>query len=246
MPFAALVDILLAVACVVHIARTGRPYFWIYIVLLLPVVGAIAYVAAELVPSLLQGPAGQKAATRTRQLLDPDRAYREAKRDLQVSPTPHAMCALAAACVERKAYDEAIALYRGALTGMHADAPDIMDRMARALFLKGDLVGTVATLDALRAKNPSYRSTEAHMIYAQALETLGRAAEALDEYQALAGYYSGEEARLRYALLLKRLGRASEARQLLEQIASVPELAPRHYARAQRAWIELAREALAA
>jgi hypothetical protein len=58
MPIAALVDILLAITCVVHIARTGRPYFWVYIVLLVPVIGAVAYVAAELVPSLLQGSAG--------------------------------------------------------------------------------------------------------------------------------------------------------------------------------------------
>jgi hypothetical protein len=245
MPIAALVDILLAIACVVHITRTGRPQFWIYIVLLVPVIGAVAYVAAELVPSLLQGPAGQQAAARTRQLLDPDRAYREARRAFQVSPTPHTMCALAAICVERNSYDEAIALYRGALTGQHADAPDIMDKMARAHFLKGDMAGTIATLDALRARNPGYRSDAAHMIYAQALEALGRDAEAVEEYAALSGYYGGEEARLRYALMLNRLGRRAEARRLLERIASVPELAPRHYVRAQREWIEQARSALA-
>ncbi|MFO1060415.1 MAG: hypothetical protein U1E53_26015 [Dongiaceae bacterium] len=245
MPIAALVNILLAVACVVHVARTGRPYFWIYIVLFVPVIGPLAYAAAELLPSLLQGPSGRQAAARTRRLLDPDRPYREAKRDLQVSPTPHTMCALAAVCIERRSYDEAIALYRGALTGLHADAPDIMDKMARALFLKGDLAGAVAALDALRAAHPRYRSIEAHMVYAQALEGLGRDAEALEEYEALAGSWSGEEARLRYALLLQRLGRAGEARQLLERIASVPELAPRHYARAQRDWIEAARAALA-
>jgi hypothetical protein len=231
MPIAALVDILLAVTCVVHVARTGRPYFWIYIVLLVPVIGSLAYVAAELLPSLLRGPSGQKAAARTRSLLDPDRPYREAQRALRISPTPHNMCALAAVCIERRSYDEATALYRGALTGMHAEAPDIMDKLARALFLKGDMAGTVAALDALRAANPGYRSDEAHVIYAQALEALGRNDEALAEYDALAGYWSGEEARLRYALLLQRLGRAGEARQLLERIAGVPELAPQHYVR---------------
>ena len=154
------------------------------------------------------------------------------------------MCALAEACIGRQAYDEAIALYRGALTGVNADAPDIMEGLARALFLKGDPAGALAALDDLRARNPDYRSADAHMIYARSLEGLARDAEAIDEYAALARYFSGEEARCRLALILRRTGRLAEARPLFEEILRAQTLAPKHYIRAQREWIDIARSNL--
>src|SRR5471032_2198158 len=45
--------LLLEIACIVHIMRTGRERFWIYIVLFLPMAGMLAYLAAEVLPDLL-------------------------------------------------------------------------------------------------------------------------------------------------------------------------------------------------
>ena len=103
----------------------------------------------------------------------------------------------------------------------------------------------LAVLDELRAKNPDYRSADAHMIYARSLEGLGRDAEALDEYAVLTRYYSGEEARCRWALTLRKVGKATEARALFEEIARSQKLAPKHYVKAQREWIDIARTNLA-
>ena len=241
MPIAALLHALLGVTCAVHAVRTGRSCYWIFIVLAFPLIGALIYVLAELLPDLLGTRAVHQAAGRARRMLDPEKAYREASRNLQISPTPHNMCALAETCVDRQSYDEAITLYRSALVGIAADAPDIMEGLARAHFLKGDMAGTLAVLDDLRAKNPDYRSAGAHMIYARSLEGLGRHGEALDEYGALTRYFSGEEARCRHALILRKVGRLAEARRLFEEILRAQSLAPRHYIKAQREWIDVAR-----
>src|SRR5882724_9770115 len=245
MPLAAIVDILLVVSCAIHVVRTGRPFFWIYIIIFFPLIGALIYVAAELLPELFGTRAARRAASSARNILDPEKDYREASRNLQISPTAYNMCALAEACVERQSYDEAITLYRGALVGVTADAPDIMKGLARACFLKGDMSGALAVLDDLRAKNPDYRSADAHMIYARSLEGLGRDAEALDEYAALTRYYNGEEARCRWALALRKVGKTAEARTLFEEIARAQKLAPKHYVKAQREWIDIARTNLA-
>ena len=245
MPFAALLHLLLGVACAVHVVRTGRPYFWIFIILIFPVVGVLIYVIAEVLPDLIGARTTRRVASTARRFLDPEKAYREASRNLQISPTAHNMCALAEACIDRQSYDEAITLYRGALTGQNADAPDMMEGLARAHFLKGEMAQALAVLDELRAKNPDYRSADAHMIYARALEGLGRDAEALDEYAALTRYYNGEEARCRWALVLRKVGKAAEARTLFEEIARAQKLAPAHYVKAQREWIDIARTNLA-
>src|SRR5262245_15854299 len=107
MPFAALLHVLLGVACAVHVVRTGRSYFWIYIVLIFPIVGPLIYVVAELLPGLIGARTVRHATTTARRIFDPEKAYREASRNLQISPTAHNMCALAEACIDRQSYDEA-------------------------------------------------------------------------------------------------------------------------------------------
>jgi hypothetical protein len=48
--------ILLAqIACLIHAGRTGRPYFWLMIILFVPGLGILAYLAVEVIPGLLRG-----------------------------------------------------------------------------------------------------------------------------------------------------------------------------------------------
>ena len=87
MPFAGLLHLVLGVACAVHVIRTGRPYYWIFIILIFPVVGVLIYVIAEVLPDLIGARTTRRVASTARQILDPERAYREASRNLQISPT---------------------------------------------------------------------------------------------------------------------------------------------------------------
>jgi hypothetical protein len=129
------------------------------------------------------------------------------------------------------------------LVGHDADDPELMRSLARAQTFAGDHAGALATLDELKRRNPRYQSADAHLLYARSLEGLGRLNEAIEEYGALAEYYSGEEPRGRMALLLDRLGRDAEAARVREQILRATRLAPKHYVKANRTWIEAARRA---
>src|SRR4029078_7427271 len=40
------------IACVIHVLRTGRPYWWIWILFVLPLLGIAAYLYIEVRPSL--------------------------------------------------------------------------------------------------------------------------------------------------------------------------------------------------
>lgn len=51
MPLIAVVHLLVGIGFAVHAMKTGRPQFWMYILILVPVVGSLAYVLLELVPS---------------------------------------------------------------------------------------------------------------------------------------------------------------------------------------------------
>ena len=97
------------------------------------------------------------------------------------------------------------------------------------------------TLDYLRDKNPGFRSADGHLVYARALEENGATERALEEYAALANYYPGAEARVRQAILHKKLGQSARAAELFAAVLKDARLAPQHFRRSQREWIELAK-----
>jgi hypothetical protein len=98
----------------------------------------------------------------------------------------------------------------------------------------------IATLDYLREKNPGFRSADGHLVYARALDESGATARALEEYAALVNYYPGAEARVRQAMLYKKLGDKARAGELFAALLKDARLAPKHFRRGEREWIELA------
>ena len=44
--------LLIQIACLIHAGRTGRPYFWFMIILFVPGLGILAYLAVEVIPGL--------------------------------------------------------------------------------------------------------------------------------------------------------------------------------------------------
>jgi hypothetical protein len=246
MPFLGLAVLVAQILCAVHVMKTGRPYYWIFIVIFAPMVGMIAYFIVEVLPELSGSRTARQAAAGVGRALDPGRAMREAERNLQMTPTVGNKAALADIYLEVGRADEAAALYRDTLTGFHATDPGLLHGLARAEFARGNFAEVERVLDALRDANPNFQSAECHLLYARAMEEQGKVEPALHEYAALAPYYPGQEARCRYALLLQKSGEHREAQQLFREICQSVEMSPRHARRLQREWYDIARRALAA
>ena len=234
------------IAMMIHAVRTGRNQTWIYVLALLPGVGSVAYFAAEFVPWLMSSPDARRAAQSLHKKLDPERDLRRYAAEARLSDSVDSKMKLARELAAAKRYDEAIAAYRGCLSGIFAHEPKIMLALASVEFEKGDAAAAAATLEALAAHNRDFRSAEGHLLYARALEGAGRLEEARHEYGAVAGYYSGAEARTRHGMLLKRLGDAEGALRAFKEVLDAAELAPRHVRRANAQWIEIARRESAA
>jgi hypothetical protein len=238
-------EVLLQILCAVHIVRTGRPYYWLYVVILAPMIGMLAYFVVEVLPELMGTRTARSAVAGVGRALDPGRAVREAERNLAMTPTTERKAALADAYLDVGRPDDAAALYRDTLTGVHATDPALMHGLARAEFARGNFAEVVRVLDALREANPNFQSAESHLLYARSLEEQGKTEAALHEYQALAPYYPGQEARCRYAMLLEKSGEHREAQRLFREICQSIEMSPRHARRLQREWYDIARRALA-
>lgn len=240
-----LFTLLLQIACCVHIVRTRQPLYWIIIVLMFPFLGMLVYFIAAVLPELRNNPGPRRALRNVKNTLDPQREKRAASRRLDFSDTPDNRRRLAEESLRSGDYAHAMEQYRSALKGLHATDPELMLGLAQAQFGLGESQQARATLDALIAANPDYRSSDGHLLYARAVEDCGTIAEALHEYQTVAQGYPGEEARARYGLLLKRNGDHAQAKAVFQEILSRSDMSPKYYQREQREWIELARRELA-
>jgi len=234
------------IALVFHAAKTGRCSPWCYIILMIPVAGALAYVVVELVPEWLGAYQGQKARARIGRALNPEKTYRALKDELEIAETIANREALAEECMVLGRFDEAKAQYDAILTMPLGDEPGHMLGRARAEFGLGRFAEARATLDELRGRWPNWQSADGHLIYARTLEEDGRVEEAVEEYHALSAYYAGAEPRVRHGLALRKLGREAEARAVLADVVRQMNRAPKFARKVQAQWISMAEAALRA
>lgn len=237
---ALILTVALQVFCVVHLFRTGRNMTWLFLIILVPMVGSLAYLIVEVAPALRQSPGARRVLQRARKAFDPNRGVREGSLNYERSRNVDSAARLAAELTRAGRHEEAIRICTEARTGLFEDDPKILLALAAAQFAAARHADAIATLDYLREKNPSFRSADGHLVYARALEESGATQRALEEYAALVNYYPGAEARVRQAMLYKKLGDKTRALELFEAVLKDARLAPKHFRRSEREWIELA------
>jgi hypothetical protein len=231
-------------ALIVHVIRTGRNQIWILAIGLLPVVGSLAYVIAEILPEMLGGRSARRAGAGVRRMIDPNRDLRRAATEVEISGNVDARRRLADELLERDQFSEAIEAYRGGLKGIFEYDPTLLLGLARAQFGNRDFAGARGSLETLQQNNPEFKSADAKLLYARILESQDALDEAEREYAKAAPGFPGAEAKLRYGLLLKRRGKLQEARAEFKDLLDGARLGPAHYRRAQAEWLERARREL--
>jgi len=239
-----ILTIVIQIALVLHVLRTGRPTYWVFIILIAPGIGSLAYFIIELLPGLSGSRQARNAVRNVRRTIDPGADLRQRQLEHKMSGSVDATRHLAGELVDSGQYAEAIGHYESALTGLYEHDPDLLLGLATAHFGSDQFEDARQTLDRLIEHNPEFRSADGHLIYARAAEACGDDEKALEEYAAVAEYYAGAEAGLRYGLFLEKRGDTDAALTQLEEIVAAAELAPGHYRKAQREWITEAKSGI--
>ena len=131
-------SLLVQVLLIVHCVKTGRNQIWIWVLALLSLPGAIAYIAVEIVPELLGSRGAKRAARNVKGVLDPQRELREAERVARVSGDVASRQRYADELARQGRHAEAAEVYRSLLTGLYETDPGLMLGLARSQFDSGD------------------------------------------------------------------------------------------------------------
>ncbi len=234
-------SIALQIGCAVHVIRTGRPMYWIFLLLIGSYVAIAIYLFAEVLPGLRDNRAARRLVAGAQNRIDPERNKRKAAQRLDVADTLDNRRRLADESFRSGDFQQAAELYRSGLKGLYSTDPHLMLGLAKAQFALNLPSEARQTLEALIAANPDFRSNEGHLLYARCVEASGDTAAALHEYEAVVQGFGGEEARVRYAQLLKRDGQAAKAGEVFAEVLKRVRVAPTYYQREQREWTDIAR-----
>ncbi len=166
--------VIIAVFFAVHAVRNQQNMYWLLILFLFPGLGSAVYFFVIYLPSLRQS-RGARATTRAiSQLVDPNRAVREARTDFDRAPTVAHRMRLGAALLDAGNAAEALEHYQAALSGPFSSDPALLEGLARAQFASGNASATQDTLEKLFAANPLARQQpEPALLYARALAAIG-------------------------------------------------------------------------
>lgn len=241
MPLLVALNVLVQLAFVVHVYRSGAPRYWVFVILAFPVLGCLAYFALEVFPGSRQATGARRAARRVAKALDPDKGLRAKVANLEVCGSIDNRTALAEECLAAGMPEEAATLYASCLAGAYENDPHLRFGLARALVDQRAWEHAAEVVGRLRVDHPCHRPNEARLLHARVLEGRGETATALEEYRGLVPAYVGLEARCRYGLLLERLGHAAEAhavfREAVAQSTRTPSLVE-----SESRWARLARD----
>lgn len=163
-----LILLLLNITLVYHAAKTGRLQPWAFIILMIPGIGALAYIAVELVPEWLSGPGARQARMRVAKRLDPEKLYRELSDRLDATDTIANRAALAAECLRIERFGEAERHYDHILRLPMGEDPAYALGKAKAEYASNRPAEVIATLDELQKRWPDFHSAEGHLLYARA------------------------------------------------------------------------------
>lgn len=206
------------ILCVMHVVRTGRPNFWIFIILFGSLIGMLAYFIIEIIPEMRGGRRMRYAKHVAVNAIDPRREVRAAREALETADTVANRTRLADALESSRSYDEAVAEYRSVLAKHGGNDDKVRFKLAKALHGAGKGKEALSELDALSPTHGVGEATKRDLLKAQIFELLGRKAEAIHLYDDVIERDSNLEARCRLSALLVADGEDLQAREHLREV----------------------------
>ncbi len=238
--------------CGIHVVRTGREYYWLWLLFIGGPVGVGIYFFAILLPELLQGRLGGRLrggrglGRRLLLLVDPQREYRQAVAAVEESPTVGNRMKVAEAASELGRWEEAEKILRECAVGHWANDPVILYEHALCLVELGKGTEALSRIESLKKIGGKGDTPQVNLVAARAYAGLGQIPEAEGAFRSAMDRFAGLEAAARYVTWLAQTGRKGEAEAGMADLERRYKKVPGPMRGEARAWLGLARDAIKA
>jgi len=224
--------LILQAVAIVHFIRRRPDGYWLWIIIFFGGLGALIYIAAEVIPDAGLMRQSFKTFPRRRRIheleaavLDnPSAGNYEELADLYLEEGDFARA--------RRCYDKAISA--------RTDLPDVFYRRGIAEIELGDFGAAVPDLELVVSKEPKYDFQRAAALLAHAYANTGQPAKAEALFQEVTKTSTSSETYYNYATFLASEQRSAEAREWAQRILAKKPTMPGYQRRRERPWFRRA------
>jgi hypothetical protein len=224
--------ILLQGFAIVHFIRRRPDFFWLWIILIGGWLGALVYIAVEVIPD-----AG--LARQSFKMFPRRRRIRELESAILDNPSAGNYEELADLYLDDGNYRRAKACYDKAISS-RTDSPDPFYRRGIAEIRLGDFASAIPDLEHVVAEDPKYDFHLAAALLAHAYANTGQTEKADTLFQQVVKISTASETYYNYATFLRSQGRNAEAREWAQKILDKRRNMPGYLRRRERPWFRKA------
>lgn len=243
MPIIAVIHLAFAIFFAVHAVRTGRPNWWLFVLLSFPMLGSIVYFFSEYMGDMRHTRHGRKAIKAVTNIIDPHRELREATIEFDRTPTAYNRARLAQALLAKGEVQQAIDHYKVAASGPYAKDVSFLRGLGTAQLIGQHHADAVTTFETLFEAHPDQKTGQAALMHAEALAGAKRP-EARAAFEAVIAADSTIEVQVKYGLYLLERGEKSAGHTALENALKDVKRGNRHSRDMNHEWIDAAQMAL--
>jgi hypothetical protein len=218
---------------IVHFIRRRPDTYWLWIILIGGGLGAVVYIAVEVLPDLGLLRQSFKVFPRRRRI-------RELEAIILDNPSAGNYEELADLYLEEGRYARARQCYDKAISS-RTDSPDPFYRRGLAEIEMGDFAAAVPDLERATAKHPKYDFYRAAGLLAHAYARTGQTEKADALFQKTTQISTLSETYLNYSSFLASQGRNAEAREWAQRILAKKPTLPGYLRRRERPWFRKAK-----
>lgn len=226
-------NLLIQVFAIVHFIRRRPDTYWLWIILVGGGLGALVYIAVEVLPDAGLLRQSFKVFPRRRRI-------RELEAIILDNPSAGNLEELADLYSEEGKYARARDLYNQAISS-RTDSPDPFYRRGVAEIELGDFAAAVNDLQRVVSKDPKYDFYRAGGLLAHAYAKTGQAQKADALFRQTVQISTLSETYLNYANFLASQGRTAEAREWTQRILAKKPTLPGYLKRRERPWFRKAK-----
>ena len=226
----------LQIFCAVHCLRRGTQGQWLWIIIVLPVLGSLFYIYKEMLSN-------RRFSTPNINLgavINPGGNIKKLEDELRFTDTFANRIKLADAYLAAGQTEKAAELYKTSLTGAFAENEHGLLQLMIAYHELQRYEEVIAIAKKIY-KIPQFARSKAHLAYAMSLEELGRLEEAENEFKAMKGRYSYFEQRYQYGMFLLRNEREADAQTIFSNMLNEEQHLSQMEKRSNSKWFSLAK-----
>lgn len=209
------ITIALQVFCVYHLFKNRNEYYWIFLIIFLPVIGCIIY----LITQVYNKRDAEKVTNEIVSIINPTKRIKDLEKKLQFSDTYKNRVDLADAYYEIKDYQNAIKQYESAIASDNQNDFYVIKNLI-ASYYKTEGFNQVVNYSEKIKNQTEFTKSHTQFLYGLALEKLGKDEEAEEQLKAIDIRYSNYDERLVLAKFLMSKNKDEEAKELLNEIST--------------------------